>query len=603
MSKRDEGTGESTFEVVGGVSRRPIRVLPDRLVGRIAAGEVVERPASVVKELLENALDAGADRIEVTVEGGPTGLLRVGDDGDGIPAGELTTAVQRHATSKLEDDDDLTGVDTLGFRGEGLAAIGAVARMRILSREAGAEAGSAIEVEGGRIGVPLPAARSIGTTVEVRDLFFNTPARRKYLKTVSGEIRGITQLVTAYAVARPGTSFHVTLDGRPALRLTAAGDLHERMIQLYGAKRVERMIPVLVEEPDVRIEGFLGAPEDSRARTGHQVFLLNGRWIQSPLLRHVVRQAYTDLIPPGRHPEAFLSVELPLREVDVNVHPTKKEVRFLRERELYPRLTALLRSRVEGHFPNLELRPLADESLPEDLERASRPYPTQQEILGLFRPGGERGAIVPFPTPAPRVSAAADAAPEPEPTLANLWQLHETYILARIQSGLLIIDQHAAHERVLYEQALRRLSGETPVSQELLFPTVVELGPDEFTVLLESHGALEKLGFHLETFGGTSVLVHAIPAGVREWKHGALLKDILDHMADVPEDVEIHVKVAQSLACHGAVKAGQRLSLKEMNELVDQLFATEKPKGDPHGRPVFLSLDLQELHRRFGRSG
>ncbi|NNF07502.1 MAG: DNA mismatch repair endonuclease MutL [Candidatus Eisenbacteria bacterium] len=578
-----------------------IRVLPDALVGRIAAGEVVERPASVIKELVENSLDAGAAHIEVSLDGEPQQFMQVADDGKGISAEELTLAVQRHATSKIQESDDLTQIHTLGFRGEGLAAIGAVARLRLSSRPLDSEMGASVFVEDGRIGAVEPIARAHGTTVEIRDLFFSTPARRRYLKSQTAEVRAISQLLQAYALGNPGVGFSLMQRSKQAFHFPAAPDLASRAAQILGAKRLDRMFPVEIEEADLALEGFLGAPEDSRARSGHQIFLVNGRWVTSPLLRQVVRQAYSDLIPPGRHPEALLSLRLPPEDVDVNVHPTKKEIRLRRERELYPRLTELLRRRVEGHFPSFQLSGQPEESLPDVLEegrpesQTSLPlYPTSPKAEAEGWVSDQSSVVLPFPKTETKDSA--------EPTLANLWQLHETYICARVKQGLLIIDQHAAHERVLYEQALKRLQGDPPLSQELLFPLVVELTPDEFAVLLDSLSLLEKVGFHLETFGGTSVLVHAIPAGVREWKHGALLKDILDHISDLPSEMENHERVARSVACHGAVKAGQTLGNVEMNELVDQLFATEKPQGDPHGRPVFLRIELNELHRRFGRS-
>lgn len=586
---------------------RPIRVLASELVGRIAAGEVVERPASAIKELIENALDAGARHVEISVEGGVLGVLRVADDGEGIAAAQLGRALERHATSKIAASEDLERIATLGFRGEGLAAIAAVARVRLVSRPEGQDEAAEVFAEDGRIGETRPAARSRGTTVEIRDLFFSTPARRKFLKSPSAELRAVVQLVQAYALAHPECGFVLVVDGRDTVKLPAATDLHERVGQVLGAGRVARMIPILIEEPGLDLSGFLGAPEDSRVRAGNQVFVLNGRWIQSVLLRQAVRAAYGDLIPPGRHPEAVLHLRLPENEVDVNVHPTKREVRLLRERELYPRIIRLLRLRVEGRFPSLKLRDPGGAQLPDDA------LPGLQQSLHFHAPlrpgagaslvgdGGSEPDIVPFPGAAPAAAPHAETAEEaPSP---NLWQLHETYVFARIPGGVLIIDQHAAHERVLFEEAMRRFRGEAPLAQELLFPTVVELAPDEFPALLECLPALEKLGFHLEHFGGTSVLVHAIPAGLREWRQGALLRDVLDHLSDLPDALELHEKVARSVACHGAVKAGQRLSHREIRDLVDQLLATEKPQGDPHGRPVFLHIDLRELHRRFGRSG
>ncbi|HET9232998.1 MAG TPA: DNA mismatch repair endonuclease MutL, partial [Candidatus Eisenbacteria bacterium] len=351
-------TGRRTAERT---DRRPIECLPRDLVGRIAAGEVVERPASVVKELIENALDAGARRVAVEMTGGLTGLLRVADDGAGIPEDELTLAVERHATSKIRDAAELDRIASLGFRGEGLAAIGAVSRMVLVSRVAAADAGARIVVEGGAIGPVTPAARAVGTTVEVRDLFFNTPARRKFLRGVSAELRQISQLLQSYALARPDVHFSFGVEGRVSLEFPPVEDFPARARQVLGGDRLSRMIPVLIEEPDLELEGFLGAPEDSRIRSGHQVFLLNGRWVSSALLRTAAREAYGDLIPPSRHPEAVLHLRLPLQDVDVNVHPTKREVRLVRERELYPRLIGALRHRVEDRFPALRL----DRSAPE----------------------------------------------------------------------------------------------------------------------------------------------------------------------------------------------------------------------------------------------
>jgi DNA mismatch repair protein MutL len=586
--------------------RRPIEALPSDLVGRIAAGEVVERPSSVVKELVENALDAGARRVSVEMSGGLTGLLRVADDGDGIPASELPLAVHRHATSKIREPEDLDRIESLGFRGEGLAAIGAVSRLALVSRSAGAESGARVTVEGGAVSAVLPAARAPGTTVEVRDLFYNTPARRKFLRSLSAELRQISQLLQSYALSRPHVHFSLGVEGRVSLEFPSVEDFPARARQVLGADRLSRMIPILIEEPDLALEGFLGAPEDSRIRSGHQIFLLNGRWVGSPLLRTATREAYGDLIPPSRHPEAVLQLHLPPKDVDVNVHPTKREVRLVRERELYPRLIGLLRKKVEDRFPSLRLRP--DAGAPGETTRRPTSYhPVGAGAFGNARVAeGESSDLLPgiLPFPGLPVTGTEPAAEdEAAPAMASMWQAHSTYIFASILGAVLIIDQHAAHERVLYEQALARLRGEKAVSQELLFPQVVELTHDEVSILLEVSATLEKLGFHLELFGGTSVLVHAIPAGLRAWRHGALLRDVLDHYTELPTALDVQERVAQSVACHGAVKAGQKLSLEEMNTLVDQLFATEKPQGDPHGRPVFLRVELGELHRRFGRSG
>jgi DNA mismatch repair protein MutL len=577
-------------------ARRSIESLSSDLVGRIAAGEVVERPASVVKELVENALDAGAHRVSIELSGGLTGLLRVADDGIGIPSEELALAVQRHATSKIRRAEDLDRIGSLGFRGEGLAAIGAVSHLVLASRVADSENGSKIAVDGGTLGPVTPVARAVGTTVEVRDLFFNTPARRKYLRGVSAELRQISQLLQSYALARPDVHISFGVEGRVSLEFPAVEDFPARARQVLGQDRLSRMIPVLIEERDLELEGFLGAPEDSRIRSGHQVFLLNGRWIGSPLLRTAAREAYGDLIPPSRHPEAVLHLRLPLQDIDVNVHPTKREVRLVRERELYPRLIGALRHVVEDRYPALRLRAPDDTRPVLYTPRFGEGRVAEPSVVQAL-PG-----ILPFPAP-PVSSLPEMLEDEAGPVMASMWQAHSTYIFASILGAVLIIDQHAAHERVLYEHALARLRGEAAVSQELLFPQVVELTHDELSILLEVSAILEKLGFHLELFGGTSVLVHAIPAGLRAWRHGALLRDVLDHYTDLPTALDVQERVARSVACHGAVKAGQKLSLEEMNTLVDQLFATEKPQGDPHGRPVFLRVEISELNRRFGRSG
>jgi DNA mismatch repair protein MutL len=515
-------------------------------------------------------------------------------------------AVQRHATSKIQDPNDLEEIATLGFRGEGLAAIGAVSRLAVTSRQRQAEEGGRIEVEGGRIGSPVPAARAPGTTVEVRDLFFNTPVRRKYLKSHAAELRQVSLLLQAYALGRPDVHFSLQVEERVSLDLPVVDDLHGRVGQVLGRDRRDRMVPVLAEGAGFELEAFLGAPEDSRVRAAHQILLVNGRWVTSPLLRTAIRQAYGDLIPPSRHPEAVVHLRVPADEVDVNVHPTKREVRLLRERELYPRLIRAMGAPVEDRFPSLRLREPAVPEPPLSVTPGSFPFyaggPADPDPGRVSEPGSHpKSTIVAFPGRVDPEPLSAEE--EPGPALASMWQLHETYILSAIAQGLLIIDQHAAHERVLFEQALLRLEGHPAPSQELLFPLLVELSGDEFSTLLEVQPTLEKLGFHLELVEGTTLRVHAIPAGLREWKHGALLRDVLDHFTDLPTDLDVHERVARSVACQGAVKAGQKLSLTEMNALIDQLFATRKPQGDPHGRPVFLRVGLDELHRRFGRSG
>lgn len=599
----------------------PIRRLSPEVVARIAAGEVIERPASVVKELLENSLDAGAGRITVEVEGSPDRLIRVADNGHGMTADGLRLALERHATSKIRAAEDLLRVTSLGFRGEGLPSVAAVSRIAVLT-STGEGAGTRLVAEGGTIVEVDAAGRGRGTTVEVRDLFFNTPARRKFQRAASTELQMVARTLQSYALARPDLHLVYAVDGREILNLPPAASLGERMSAIYGPERTGRMIPVDHGDSLLRLAGFLGAPEDSRARSDQQTFFINGRWVSNPLLRQAVRQAYGNLIPFDRHPFAVLAVEIDPTRVDVNVHPTKREVRFSNDRDLFPALVTGLKRVVEGHVPGfVPARGARPADWPEAPSAAEEP-PTGdsalevavRDVADLFggpgdgeAPAGARDAgrdlprIVAF---SPGASLdAGEGGETAEPARADLWQLHRTYILAATRGGLLIIDQHAAHERILFEESILRLRGARAASQELLFPRVVDLTAEEFHRLLDIQPVLERLGFHLELFGGTTVVVHGIPAGLTRWHDGALLHEMIALYGDLPGGPPVEERVARSYACRAAVKAGEPLDPPEMNELVDRLFATTLPQGDPHGRPTYLRIAIEDLHRRFGRSG
>lgn len=601
-----------------------IRRLKPDVVARIAAGEVIDRPAAVVKELLENSLDAGATRIGVEVEGGIDRLLRVSDDGCGMDEAGARLAVERHATSKILEAEDLETIRSLGFRGEGLASVAAVSRLVLLTATTPGE-GTRLVFEGGALVEASADGRARGTTIEVRDLFFNTPARRKFQRASSTELQQAARLLQSYALVRRDVHLTYSVDGRDILNLPPAASLEERVAALYGRERAKRMIRVEGRNSLVAIDGFLGAPEDSRARSDQQTFFVNGRLVSNPILRQAVRQSYGNLIPFDRHPFALLAIDIDPTRVDVNVHPTKREIRFSNDRDLFPALVSILKPAVTAHVPRFggpgAGSDAVDTSVADLAELFGAPGsgfagtvrdgdPPEGPDGGFAGDAGAGGGPLVFPfhpvgTAFASGSRAATILPagEEAPVVAELWQLHRTYILAAIRGGLLIIDQHAAHERVLFEEALLRVRSGRPPTQELLFPQVVDLTAEEFHVLLDVQPTLEKLGFHVELFGGTTVVVQGIPAGVTRWSEGKLLHEIIAMYGDLPGAPPLEERVARSFACRAAVKSGESLTPLEMNELIDRLFATTLPQGDPHGRPTFLRLSIDDIHRRFGRSG
>ncbi len=607
-----------------------IHRLDPRTASRIAAGEVLDRPVAALKELVENALDAGATTIEVTVEGGLDRAFEVADDGVGLSADELPVALERHATSKIRALEDLDALATLGFRGEAIPSIAEVSRFSILSRPREGGDGHRIDVEGGVIAVVVPGARAIGTTVSVRDLFFNTPARKRFLKSTASELRQADRMLHALAVAHPEVAFRFVVDGRPRLTLPIAADRRERLVALHGASFVERLLPVREERPGFVFEAWLGVPEMARVTREAQTILVNRRWVQSITLSQALRQGYGNLLAPGRHPTAILAFDLDPASVDVNVHPTKREIRFAREDAMFGYVVqavskpmALLAPRyVPAGRPEPGPPTLAE--LTHEDRRQPNLFTTDPARPGLLAgpalPGGlavvTGGGTLAGGTGATAEGGAlrlvaggdagSDAAAPPSMRLPDLWQLHETYILAPIAGGLLIVDQHAAHERILYEEARARIEGRATASQGLLFTLSVDLTRDQFDLVLEIMPALVKLGFEMSTLSPPTVMVRAVPAGIGAREPATLLRDVLDglgehHGRSMAKD-EPWDRVAKSFACHAAVRAGERLSREEMNHLVDRLFATGLPHGDPHGRPTYVRVDLHEMNQRFGRS-
>jgi DNA mismatch repair protein MutL len=583
--------------------KRTIRRLTAETASRIAAGEVVDRPLSALKEILENALDAGARNIEVRVHGALDRDFEVADDGVGLAPDELPLAFERHATSKLEHLADLDTLATLGFRGEALPSIASVSRVRMTSAIDGAAEGAVLELEGGLERSRGPAARARGTTVQVRDLFFNVPARRKFMSSAAGELRAALRMIECYALARPEVGFRVTVDGRLRHEWPPAADARERCGQLWSARHAEQRLWAEGERDGVRVTALLGLPEHSRSTREGQVLLVNRRWIQSPLLTQALRQAYGSLLPPGRFPSAVVWLEVPPARLDVNVHPTKREVRFADDELVFTLVAgACAKPLAKIHPPFTVVPGSAPEPAWADRVRES---PREQMPLGLSAAPQDERAAATTATSQPGIAAAvrdsaAGTSAEPE-----LWQLHRTYILAPVRGGLVIIDQHAAHERILYEEALERLNGRRGTSQRLLFPALVDLSGGQFDLLLEIAPQLEQLGWDLSPLGPPTVMIQGVPSGLRAERPGTLLQDMLDGLGEDSgtggEQARLEA-IARSHACHAATRAGDVLGEPEMRALVDRLFATSHPHGDPHGRVTFVRLSLDELHRRFGRS-
>ena len=558
----------------------PIRVLDPELVAQIAAGEVIERPASVVKELVENALDAGASRIEVETEGGGRSRIRVADDGCGIPAAEVALAFARHATSKLSAPEDLFRIATLGFRGEALAAIAAVARVTCRTRAVGEELGTYVRIEGGEIREQRPLARPPGTEMIVEDLFFNTPARRKFLKGEGAERRAIDLWISRYALAYPRVAFFLRHDRREALTLPAAREPRHRLAALYGAEVAEALLEVHEADEEMRISGWISPPGMDRPDRQEMVFFVNGRWVQDRMLPAAVLQAYHTLLPAGRFPWSFLWIDLPPDAVDVNVHPAKIEVRF-RDPDRVFRLVQRAAHRALRQTAPRVFQPVASPMAPASMP--ARPLPPRKPADVLPKPFGEEATGL--------------------PPLRVIGQLQATYIVAEGPDGLYLLDQHAAHERVLYEELMaRRQEGPLP-AQPLLQPVLLEVSPEEGSLLEEHQEALQELGFWIEPFGPRAVRVRAIPAVLSAEAIRAVIQDLLFdlHEARRPMEVALEARWIRSICKRAAVKAGQVLSMEQMQHLVRALERCAMPWTCPHGRPTVLRFPLGQLAHQFGR--
>ncbi len=587
-----------------------IRVLPSDIVAQIAAGEVIERPVSVLKELLENALDSGCTRCDVRLAADPAAFLEVTDDGCGMSMQDLPLALTRHATSKMPEAG-LFAVTTLGFRGEALPSIAHVARLTIESRATGSDSAVRASARGDQVRLE-EIAHAPGTTVRVEGIFDDLPPRKKFLRSPRSEVKAAVRLVTAYALARPDVAMSLEVEGRYVLRLARATSMAERVGEIFEVQAEDGFVKLEGGTPPLRLTGFLGRPERHRSSRDDQYFFVNGRWIQSGLLSQSMRQGYRSLLPPDRHPAAVIMMELPTDVVDVNFHPSKKEVRFANDGWIWNEL----RRAVEGSL-GAALGHVAHASGPEIADAASgaasshpggfAPRPGQvTEWPELYRTAESLPMELreKFLAPAGSDGEEDGAAERPTGPQIGVWQLHKTYLLAPIKQGLLVVDQHAAHERVLYEQALRRLRGKLETGQTMLFPLVMDLDAEEFETLLLLMPHLERLGFSFERLSGRSVAIRSIPAGVKRWEDGMALRKLLQEgrrFASESDREGIAEKVARSYACHSAIKAGDSLGPEEMQALIDQLFATSMPHGDVHGRPTLIRLGLEDFERLFGR--
>jgi DNA mismatch repair protein MutL len=646
-----------------------IRVLPDSLANKIAAGEVVERPASIVKELIENSIDAGAKTIAVAVESGGRRLIRVSDDGEGMSREDALLAFERHATSKLKTAEDLEAIVTLGFRGEALASIASVAKVRLRTQTAGDLAGTEIEISGGRMLGVRDVAFARGAEFDIRDLFFNVPARRKFLKSEATESFHIANLVTHYALANPKLSFTLTNNNRDSIRVAPAADLRDRAYQLFGNDFIGDLIEVLGESEEMRVRGFVSSPSATRTTRDSQFFFINGRYVRDKLIGKALSDAYRAMIPAGVYPTAMLFVEMPPAEVDVNVHPAKTEVRFVRGTIVFDLVRDAVRrsiSRVKAaatpfaekrlDFSPPEPRPASTET---SAFPAERPQPlSREELRSAFRlqmpaaPPQQQKMELGFGEPlrpepdanateaiAPEANEAPTAdAPPPEPTGAPayskrlgclgqraseastlkapanltliadevnpLGQLHNSFIIAADRTGLLLIDQHVAHERILFEQHWRALRRHRIEVQRLLLPETLDLSPAQAASFDQLLPKLEENGFEIGRLSGRTIVIKAMPAMLDAGTSQALLIELLDAIEENRRGLsldELHAEIAASLACRAAIKINMPLAPEKMRWLIDELLTMDNPATCPHGRPIVLRITAREIEKGFQR--
>lgn len=585
---------------------RRIHVLPDTLANQIAAGEVVERPASIVKELIENALDAAATRVDIAIRAGGKSEIRVADNGCGMGRDDALLSLDRHATSKITMPSDLRSVRTFGFRGEALPSIASVSRLALETAEAGG-IGTRVRVAAGRIQGVEDCARQPGTTVVVRSLFLNVPARSKFLRSAAAETRAVADAVVSLALANISAAFHFESNGRVLADLPAAPELVTRVAALWGDETARGFIPIAHEASGVAIAGLVDRPDAALSGPRRVHLFVDGRPFHDRDLVAVAQRAYRTTVPHGARPSLVLYLTTTAGDVDVNVHPSKLEVRF---RDRFAVETAVEEA-VRSALRRLESAATLDREPP--LPQLRTPPVPQREPQGAGA-----GQLAFFVRAAePGAAAAEDGAREPDTNAADatidasprpsLWQLHDTYILAETRTAMLIIDQHSAHERVMFEQIMRGFDDGGLASQRLLFPLTLRLTPAEYGAIEQLRSLFDQAGFEIEPFGGRTVIVHAAPNPHPYFDAQRCLREMIADLATGSELTRAarnqHERIAMTFACKGAIKAGQRLTPREMQKLFDALFATELPYHDVHGRPTVIRFSLDELERRFGRHG
>ncbi|MCY4351847.1 MAG: DNA mismatch repair endonuclease MutL [Gemmatimonadetes bacterium] len=591
-----------------------IRILPDDIANRIAAGEVVERPASVAKELIENSVDAGSDRIVVEVAAGGKESLRVSDNGCGMSRDDALLALERHATSKIQSLDDLKGLLTHGFRGEALPSIAAVSRMTLETRLTDAVEGTRVSVVGGRVQDVSAIGRGQGTAITLHGLFFNVPARRKFLKSVDTEFRHIVNAVTAMAMAYPEIGFDLKHNGRQVLQL-GRSRFDRRAEQIFGVRYGADAIGIESEVNGIGVRGFVGKPESARKSGAQQVLIVNNRWVQHKAIGFAVYEGYGGLLPKGLAPSYCLCLSIDPARVDVNVHPSKREVRFADERSIYGLITRAVQQSLRGAdiIPEMgdDVMPVVSVSIAESPEITYQP--------GQPKVGGQPQMALPLTVSMSQgkvkrgTGINTEGLDEEDFARVSVWQLHSKYILAHIKNGLIAIDQQVAHQRILYERAIDNMHTRPATSQRLLFPLTLDFGVKEIFIVREAMPLLEKMGFGIRDFGGHTVVVDAIPMGLRTWQDGQLLRDMIRDMAEAEQATSVPLSVqgrqvapeehrlASVYAWHTSIRTGEDLSTEEMRALIDQLFATREPFVSPYGKPTLVKIGLDEIDNRFKR--
>ena len=626
-----------------------IRQLSPSVINKIAAGEVIERPASVVKELMENALDAGATRVDVTLEQGGSELIRVTDNGGGITAEDLPLAVSSHATSKIEDADDLFRVGTFGFRGEALASIAEVSRFFVRSRTPDADAGAQFEVVGGKPNEIEPCACPSGTTIEVGNLFFNTPVRRKFLRTTQTEMGHAVEAFTRMALGMPSVHFTLRHNTRTVHDLPRTDDWKSRIAAIYGADLADDLIWVESRDDEIAMRGFVANPSQSRSNNRMQYLFINGRFVRDRALQHALGEAYRGLLLTGRYPISFVNIDLPAERVDVNVHPTKMEVRFEDSGRLYSQLLSTLR----GKFLTTDLTARADDTSSESAQEPERVEQVQQELVqwakGQLEPRQQSSFVTPRSGEPSRFStessqplelgrlsggwraAEIQASEEHEPAgidaaiqemerqsggesgpvdmtrmrTASALQIHNRYLITENEEGVVVIDQHALHERILYEQIRDKVLAGSLETQRLLVPESIDLTSEEAAAALEHRDVLAELGVELESFGGDSVLVSAYPAMLANFRPADVLRDLIECLVSrgrEPDRRDVIDELLHMISCKAAIKAGDYLAPEEIETLLEQRHLAQDAHHCPHGRPTSLVFSRKELDRRFKRT-